>query len=117
MKNQPLMLSILLGIMLLLIIGGISISAKLSFTSKQYRKTLDKMIDLEKSQQQVSLQYEQTATKIEELERTNTKLKTRVDELSKNNTSLNLELEELKILKNKLEDDLKAELMKKKRKR
>lgn len=114
MKNQPLILSILLGIILLLIIGGISISARLSATSKQYKEKLAEQI---KSQEMQDILQEEKDALLKSTIDLKEKLKNkevRIEELKNQNQALVDELEKVKVMKEKLEDDLQEMLLKSK---
>ncbi|MBN2483843.1 MAG: hypothetical protein JXD21_06565 [Candidatus Omnitrophica bacterium] len=111
MKNQPLILSILLGIILLFIIGGLSISARLSSTSKQYKEQLAEQIELQKTngilQEEKDALLKSTLGLKEELK----KKDLQIEELIARIETLESELEKLKILKQKLEENLQEALM------
>jgi len=100
MKNNPLIVSLLIGLIVVLVIAGVSILVKMNSLSSVYKKELAKNISSEKS--------------IEDLNAENESLQQSID-------SLNIQLKDLKEehlkldkFKDKLEENLKDELMKQK---
>ncbi len=105
MSERPLVLSILIGLVVVLIIAGISLLVKMNALDDSYKKELGKSINLQKT--------------IEELKNAHTALKEENAMLKEKNAQLTTQLEELETeivrlekLKNKLEENLKDELMK-----
>jgi len=113
MKNQALILGILLGIIVILIIGGVSVSVKLNQVSKNYQLAVKKKIELEKKTQFLEAEKEALLKNIQELKRKVEELNKKVEGLIKEKENLLLELEKMRRLKEKLEESLKEELMKK----
>ncbi len=112
MKDQPLLLGILLGIIVILIIGGVSLSVRLNQLRKSYQKVAGENLKLEKS-------IENLKAEKEALIKTNQGLKNKIKELDKKiikltqeKNNLKIELEKTRRLKEKLEESLKEELMK-----
>jgi len=106
MRNSPLVISLLIGLIVVLVIGGVSLLVKVNFLSSVYKKEVAKVIRLEK--------------KIEDLNKENinlheekVSLKEKVKELNTQIEELNTEIKKLEKLKEKLEENLKEELMRK----
>lgn len=105
MSDRPLILSILVGLIVVLVVAGISLLVKINALDESYKKELTKNIEVQK--------------KLEELKNSNSILKDENAALKEKNAQLTVEIEELKVeqaklekLKNKLEENLKEELMK-----
>jgi uncharacterized protein YlxW (UPF0749 family) len=100
MKDSPLIISLLIGLIVVLVIAGVSLLVKMNSLSGVYKQELAKNISLEKN--------------IEDLKAENSNLTAKIEQL--NLEAKNLREENLKIekLKEKLEDNLKEELMKSK---
>ncbi|MCK4912806.1 MAG: hypothetical protein KAS05_03685 [Candidatus Omnitrophica bacterium] len=100
MKDNPLIISLLIGLIVILVIAGVSLLVKMNVLSGVYKQELAKNISLEKN--------------AEDLKAENSSLAGEVGQL--NNTIKDLEEENIKIerLKEKLEENLKDELMKQK---
>lgn len=105
MSEKPLILSILIGLIVVLVIAGVSILVKMNALDDDYKKELTKSMALQKS--------------IEELRNENVSLKEENASLKDKNIKITVEMEEAKTelaklekLKNKLEENLKDELMK-----
>lgn len=105
MSEKPLILSILIGLIVVLVIAGVSLLVRINSLEENYKKELTKNIEMQK--------------KFEEFKNLNAALKEENVALKERNTKLATEIEELKLektklekLKNKLEENLKEELMK-----
>ncbi|MBU2102952.1 MAG: hypothetical protein ABH865_00155 [Candidatus Omnitrophota bacterium] len=105
MSEKPLILSILIGLIVVLVIAGVSILVKMNALDDDYKKELTRSMTLQKA--------------TEDLRAENASLKGESMDLKDKNTKLVLQVEEVKIelakldkLKNKLEENLKDELMK-----
>ena len=112
MKNQPLFLSIIIGIIVVFVIVGASLVAKLSNETKMRKQESLAKIDLEKKNKDLEAD-------ISSLNDANSTLKGQKASLEETVTSLNTqvaalqdEVEKLKKLKEMLEDKLKEELTK-----
>lgn len=112
MKDQPLFLSILLGIIVVLVIGGVSLSVKVNYMSRNYKQLLAENMELQKENQDLRKNELDFSRNISELEKTVESQNERESELIKQNEALSLELEKTTRLKDKLEEGLKEELMK-----
>lgn len=118
MKDNPLMISLLIGLIVVLVIAGVSFLVKTNSLSADYKNELAKKIALEKTVEnlkdengslkknieQLNTQIEQLNTQTEDLKK---QYATEVEELKEKNLKLNN-------LKMKLEENLKDELMKRK---
>lgn len=100
MKDNPLIISLLIGLIVILVIAGVSLLVKMNVLSGVYKQELAKNISLEKN--------------AEDLKAENSSLAGEVGQL--NDAIKDLEEENIKIerLKEKLEENLKDELMKQK---
>ena len=114
MKNHPLLLSILLGVILLLIIGGISISARLSATSKQYKENLAEYMKSQKMQDILQEEKDALLKSTVDLKERLKQKEAQIESLQSQNQALTDELEKVKVMKEKLEDDLQEMLLKSK---
>ncbi len=98
MKNNPFMTSILIGVIVILIIAGVSLLVKMNALRSDYEKENTKKMGLEK--------------KIEELKAESDNLKDTIGNLNSQIEELELENTKLNKLKDKLEESLKDELIK-----
>jgi len=105
MNNQPLMLSILLGIILILIIGGVSLSLQKSKAAVTMQQYLSENIDLQKSNAQLDRENNELKTELADHQ-------SKIEVLQKEKSSLARELEKTQKLKETIEDRLKEELIK-----
>jgi cell division protein FtsB len=105
MKDSPLIISLLIGLIVILVIAGVSLLVKMNTLSGIYKKGLAKNISLEKS-------LEDTKAENRDLSREIEKFKSEVGDLRKEVVGLQEENLKLEKLKEKLEDNLKDELMK-----
>jgi len=100
MKDSPFLVSLLIGLVVVLVIAGISLLVKMNSMSGEYKQELSKSMDFERT--------------IENLKSENQSLKENVGELIVEIGKLKEEYAKLDELKKKLEDNLKEELMKQK---
>ena len=100
MKNNPLIVGLLVGLIVVLVVAGVSILTNRNSLSNVYKQELARNISLEKT--------------IEDLRMENTGLKGKIEELNGKIDKLGVEIIKLEKLKEKLEDNLKEELMKQK---
>ncbi len=100
MKDNPLIISLLIGLIVVLVIAGVSLLVKMNTLSGVYKKELAKNISLEKS--------------IEDLKGENSDLSGKVDQLNAQIGELKDENAKIERLKERLEENLKEELMKQK---
>ena len=100
MRENPLIISLLIGLIVVLVIGGVSLLVKMNDLSNIYKKELAKNISSQKS--------------IEDLKVENKGLDENILQLNSQVKSLMEEKTKLESLKEKLEKNLEEELMKKK---
>jgi len=98
MKNSPLIISLLIGLIVILVIAGVSLLVKMNSLSGAYQKEVAKNISTEKA--------------IEDLKEEKSRLKESISQLNTQIEELKLENLKLNKLKEKLEESLKDELMK-----
>jgi len=100
MKDNPLIISLLIGLIVILVIAGVSLLVKMNSLSGVYKQELAKNISLEKN--------------TEDLKAKNSDLVGEIGQLNDKIEELKLEKEKTEKLKDKLEENLKEELMKQK---
>lgn len=100
MKDSPLIISLLIGLIVVLVIAGVSLLVKMNTLSGIYKEELAKNIGLEKN--------------IEDLKVENSGFKEEIAQLKVTTKGLQEENMKLEELKAKLEENLKDELMRKK---
>ena len=100
MKDNPLIISLLIGLIVILVIAGVSLLVKMNSLSGVYKQELAKNISLEKN--------------TEDLKARNSGLVGEIGQLNDKIEELKLEKEKTEKLKDKLEENLKEELMKQK---
>jgi len=113
MKSEPLLLGILLGIIVILIIGGISLSVRLNQLRKNYQEVAGKNLKLEELVENLKAEKEALIKSNQDLKNEIKELERKIDKLTGEKEDLKLELEKMRRLKEKLEESLKEELMKK----
>jgi len=113
MRDQPLLLGILLGIIVILIVGGVSLSVRLNQLRKNYQEVAGKNLKLEELIENLKAEKEVLIKANQDLKNKIEELKKEIDKLTNEKESLKLELEKMRRLKEKLEESLKEELMKK----
>jgi len=112
MKSEPLLLGILLGIIVILIIGGVSLSVRLSQLRKNYQEVAGRNLKLEELIENLKAEKEALIKANQDLKNKVEALKKEIDKLTNEKENLKLELEKMRRLKEKLEESLKEELMK-----
>ena len=100
MKDNPLIISLLIGLIVILVIAGVSLLVKMNSLSGVYKKALAKNISLEKN--------------IEDLKSENSDLSGTVSQMEVQVKTLKEENIKVEKLKEKLEENLKEELIKRK---
>ena len=100
MKDNPLIISLLIGLIVILVIAGVSILVKMNTLSGVYKQELAKNISLAKN--------------TEDLKAKNSDLTDGIDQLKLEIKDLKEENLKVEKLKDKLEENLKEELMKQK---
>lgn len=112
MNSQPLTLSILLGIILLLIIGGVSLSVKLSNSSKEGSACLSERMELLKLRQQLEQEKESLTAENTDLRKKLDEMQSQYEASVSENEQCSLELQRTLKIKEALEERLKDELLK-----
>ncbi len=100
MKDNPLIISLLVGLIVILVIAGVSLLVKMNSLSGVYKKELARNISMEKS--------------AEDLKNENSALTEKVSQLGSQIKDLEEENAKIEKLKEKLEENLKEELIKQK---
>lgn len=107
MKDSPLIISLLIGLIVVLVIAGVSILVKMNSLSSEYKKQLAKNISCEKAGEDLKADLNALQEENNKLKEDLTLLNTKIDSLGEENIKLER-------LNEKLEDNLKEELMKEK---
>lgn len=111
MKDNPLIISLLIGLVVVLVIAGVSLLVKTKSLSEIYKEELAKNISLEKDIEDIKVDNAALNQTINVL---NTQLQEAKTEYEQKIATLKEEKLRLETLKEKLEDNLKDELMKQK---
>lgn len=107
MKDSPLIISLLIGLVVVLVIVGVSILVRMNSLSSEYKKQLARNISCSKTNEDLKNTVKNIQGKNDKLKEDITVLNVQVKSLAEDNTKLEM-------LKDKLEDNLKEELMKQK---
>lgn len=120
MNDRPLIVSLLIGLIVVLVVTGVSLLVKMNTLSEVYKKELSRGMTLEKSIEDSKVENAQLQGKIltanEEysvIKKENMDLKEVVSKLNVRINELETEMLKLEKLKDKLEDNLKEELFEK----
>lgn len=119
MNDKPFMISLLIGLIVVLVIAGVSLLVKINSLSDIYKKELSQSISLQRDIEDLRAKNSSLQKTIDQIDAEKaalvennkslkdviTKLNLKVDELEKENAKLEK-------LKEKLEDNLKEELIK-----
>ncbi|MBD3246625.1 MAG: hypothetical protein GF333_06385 [Candidatus Omnitrophica bacterium] len=97
MKEKPVIVSLLSGLIVILVIGGVSVLVKMKKTDERYQQQVSRSIELNKN--------------IDALQKENEELQSTVDSLEAEVTELEAEIVKIEKLKEKLEENLKEELV------
>jgi len=111
MRDNPLIIGLLIGLIVILVIAGVSLLVKMNSLSSIYKKQVAKNINSEKAIEDLKEENAGLTEKIEEL---SVQMENSKDENVKQIKELQEENMKLEELKNRLEESLKEELMKKK---
>ena len=107
MKDNPLIVSLLLGLIVVLVIGGVSILVKMKGLSDEYKVVLAEKMSLQKDLEGVRAENAS-------LKGDNVSLSEEIQKLNSEVTNLSQDMSKLKELNLKLEDSLKEELIRQK---
>ena len=100
MKDNPLIISLLIGLIVILVIAGVSLLVKMNSLSGVYKKTLAKNISLEKNKEDLKSENSDLSEKVSRME-------AEIKDLKEENIKVEK-------LKERLEENLKEELIKRK---
>lgn len=109
MKDNIWIISLLVGLVVVLVIGGVSLLVRINSVSEEYQSISAKNISLEQDKEALKAEITGLEGKLEELKEENTNLSKRTEELRSKNQQLSLEVEELKEHANALEELMPAE--------
>jgi len=107
MKDNPLIISLLIGLIVILVIAGVSLLVKMNSLSGIYKQELARNISFEKSIEDIKIKNSGLTDEIGQL---NIQIKSLKDE----NAKLKNDNAKIEKLKDRLEENLKEELMKQK---
>ncbi len=96
MKNNVWIISLLVGLVVILVIGGVSLLVRTNSLAKEYKQESARNISLEKTIEDLKLELEQKEEAKKQLNAQNISLSNTVDNLKKENVKLALEIEQLK---------------------
>ncbi|MCF7916532.1 MAG: hypothetical protein K9L61_01995 [Candidatus Omnitrophica bacterium] len=108
MKNNVWIISLLVGLVVILVIGGVSLLVKINSLSKEYKQESARNISLEKTIEDLKAEIEEKEEAKQQLNAQNISLSNTVDQLKKENVKLTLEIEQLKEKIKKLEEKEKS---------
>ena len=111
MKNQPLLVSIIIGIIVVFVIVGASLVAKLSTVNKLYHDESLKNMELAKKNDSLNHKIASLEKKNNDLENKKSALEKEIGTLKDQIANDAIEIDKLKKYKEVLEDKLKDELM------
>jgi len=111
MKNQPLLVSIIIGIIVVFVIVGASLVAKLSTVNKLYHDESLKNMELAKKNDSLNSKIASLEKKNNDLENKKSALEKEIGTLKDQIANDAIEIDKLKKYKEVLEDKLKDELM------
>ena len=111
MKNQPLLVSIIIGIIVVFVIVGASLVAKLSAVNKLYHDESLKNMELAKKNDSLNSKIASLEKKNNDLENKKSALEKEIGTLKDQIANDAIEIDKLKKYKEVLEDKLKDELM------
>ena len=109
MRNNPFLIGLLIGLIVILLIGGVSLLVEMNNLRGNYKKENAKKMVLEKAIEELKEEKGSLESAIDTL---NTQLANTAAEFKSQIEELNLENLKLEKLKDKLEESLKDELMK-----
>lgn len=112
MNNQPLVFSVIIGIIVIFVIVGASLVAKLSNVNKLYRSESIKNMQMSKDNEQLKSELASLTSENAELKEGKKTLEGMVEALKEEITNWKIEIEKLKKIKEVFEDRLKEELTK-----
>ena len=111
MRNQPLLVAIVIGIFVIFVIVGVSLAVKLSNVSRLWKEESVKNIQMGKENAQLKEKIATLEKDKVKLENEKKALEELVKELKDEAAACNLEIEKLKKINDILEDKIKEELI------
>jgi uncharacterized protein YlxW (UPF0749 family) len=113
MSEKPLVFSLLVGLIVVLVIAGVSLSVQVNRQSEAYKKEVAKNISLQKDIESIQNEKERLAKDVDSLNSEASALNSTIAKISTELAALKLDREKTEMLKQKLEENLKDELYKK----
>jgi len=112
MKDKPLIISLLIGFIVILVIAGVSILVKLNTVNTAYNKKTSENISLQKNIEDLKRENDILKSENLSLKDENKTLKEQEASFKSKMDAIKTDMKKLEKLKEKLEDNLKEELMK-----
>lgn len=110
MRNQPLLISVIIAIIAIFILVGASLAVKLSSVSKQYNDEIAKSMKVEEENLKLKAQVDALTKQIAEMKSTNTALESVIAKIKEENSTMKIDLEKTLKVKEALEENLKEQL-------
>lgn len=110
MKDRPLIIGLLFGLVVISVIGAVSALVKINSLSEDYKKELSKNMDIQRTIEIVKVEKESVDKENDSLKQDNSKLRQDIAELKLQLEALKAELAELKGTNAKLELSLQSEM-------
>ena len=112
MKNQPLLVSVIIGIIVVFVIVGASLVSRLSSVSKRYKRESVNSMKLEKENETLKTSIEAVKEDNAKLKEGKKTLESVIEGLKNETEALKAEIDKLNKVKEALEDKLNQELIK-----
>ncbi|MBU1122255.1 MAG: hypothetical protein ABIH71_00215 [Candidatus Omnitrophota bacterium] len=112
MGDKPLIVSLLIGLIVVLVIAGVSLLVKMNSLSEMYKKELSKNMSFQKTMESIKDENAGLKKETDSLQNENNERKKDIVQLKFTVEELNNEIAKANKLKDKLEESLKEELMK-----
>jgi len=112
MSDKPLVFSLLIGLIVVLVVAGVSLSVQINRQSEVYKKEVAKSISLQKDIENIKAASGDTSRQMEALRSENDSLKSTIAKLTSDLEILKIEKDRLERLKAKVEQNLADELIK-----
>ena len=113
MKDKPLIVSLLFGFIVVLVIAAVSLLVKINSLDEDYKKEVAKGMSFQKSIEDLKSENTLVKKENENLKAEKLAVDNKITNLNAQVDSMNVEMTKLKMLKDKLEENLKDELIKK----
>lgn len=95
MKNNIWIVSLLVGLVVVLVVGGVSLLVRVNYVSKEYQEVIDKNMELEQNIQILKAEKAELAEKISSLAEENSGLKETIQTLRQEKSQLSVDLKEI----------------------